>query len=151
MHAARSAHTADGAPRTLRVIILGHLGAASPRRMSFGDIDLVDDLHHTVPKPCGANYCVALRLGPNPAAEHDSATGDLGVYVTAVLRLLVALKGLHHEPVDVGGIHVEANLDRVFDAADAGQPADGRFGGRPVPSIPHHAGQRDVAILRACL
>ena len=36
---------------------------------------------------------------PNPAAEYGSATGDVGVHVSAVLRLLVALKGLRHEPV----------------------------------------------------
>jgi hypothetical protein len=56
------------------------------------------------------------------------------------------IEGGLDQRVHVGGVHVEDATDLVVDVADAGQPADGRFGGGALAGVLHRAGQREVAV-----
>jgi hypothetical protein len=93
-----------------------------------GDLDPIDDGHHAVAPP-GADDGVALGPGPDMADKRDRVLAGIDHHVTVIGYQRAALEGLRDLPPHVCRVDVEDELDVVFDAADAGQPADRLLGG----------------------
>jgi hypothetical protein len=90
-------------------------------------------------------------MGPYIADKRDGVTRDVGGYISVVRRYLLAVEGVAHELGNLGSIHVEDDLDLIFDITDSGDRADGRCGCLRLPAIVDEAAQRDVAVLGDCL
>lgn len=67
--------------------------------------------------PCGGDYGVMLCLGVHMADERDRVAAGEGHHV-AVIGRRREVEGLPYALVDVGGVHVEDEVDLVLDVAD---------------------------------